>query len=481
MQGRKELSEFGTEDYDGSIELFERAIEIDPTYAPARGSLAIAYLRGGWPEQVIEEQVARTLELDADNADALAALGGLRSSQGRLDEANELFDRAITAHPKTAYFAYRFAAAVNVNRDPVRYLAYARQAYRVNPLDRTIRYYVGNALTKFGHIDQALEVARSGFEFFPNDSLAYSQAGRIHEIAGNNDLAILSFYHALRAGGGVNPQWAHPGRIPLLFVGLGDAQAAEAWLDETADSFRDENLYRFVKASAALFGGDQARALQMLEEYYEWASQSGAKGWWNRALRQSMLHLGRDFEGVRALYEQSDDRDWKTASFDPALWAATTDYALALLHTGDDERASDLIAQTITFLESQVEIGVELSETFSIHANLAQLHAMNGNLGKAIRELRIAERRGGLGCLPCLRIHAHFDNLRGNPQFEGIVARREAKDAAQLERLREQGMILTPSELMARSRNSILILSSQKLRHNKLTQVDFLPSRRGIQ
>lgn len=449
LEAASQLADVGTDKYDGerTIALLNQVIELDESYAPAHAKLAIAYIWSNVavPDEKIEACAIRALELDATNPDALAALGRVRRAQGRYAEGEELYEKAIEANPNTAYYAYRWLALSYSDSDPARYLSNAQKAYMVNPLDRTIRSHVATALGMFGHVDEALKIARDGFRVDPYDSLPYTQAGQIYETTGHVDLAILSHYRAFRLDFGTGyGDWATAARIPLLLITIGDYDAAEAWLNETIGMFPDAAFFRFQRIAAIFHRGDRERALAMLQEARDQPSQLSP------SLLEQSLNLSRDFEWVRSVFEsESAERDWINEPFDPNSWRWYLYYATALLHTGNIERAKQLIDENITFLRERASSGIESMDSFSINFWMAALYSMNGDTAEAIRELGIAERRGRLTCTVCLRNLPYFDNLQGNPQFEGMVSRREAKNAAQLQRLRKQGMILTPSELMA--------------------------------
>ena len=104
--------------------LLERAVARDPGYAPAWAMLAQAYLstpafteaffRGSEDElrqiasnflQKAETAAQKAIQLDPDNADGYTALGGVSHHRGRLAEAEDLLERALSidaGNPETS-------------------------------------------------------------------------------------------------------------------------------------------------------------------------------------------------------------------------------------------------------------------------------------------------------------------------------------------------------------------------------------------
>jgi len=123
--------------------------------------------------------------------------------------------------------------------------------------------------------------------------------------------------------------------------------------------------------------------------------------------------------------------------------------ALALQRTGADDRAAELIGETMALIQNQVEEGIVIGpHNIHLQFNLGQLHAMVGEQPEAIESLRSAATQGGLTCAWCLRLLPHFDKLRDNPAFEALIVEQEAKLATQRQRLNDEGMLLTPAEVL---------------------------------
>jgi adenylate cyclase len=92
-----------TEDFRNAIELFDKAIEADPGYAPAYAAAADTWLlliRYGGVHfldglESAEAMIEKALAIDAESAEALAALGLQKLTTGDYDEAERALRKAI--------------------------------------------------------------------------------------------------------------------------------------------------------------------------------------------------------------------------------------------------------------------------------------------------------------------------------------------------------------------------------------------------
>ncbi len=424
------LGEFATrEDIPRAIELFEQVIAIDPDYASAYASLALALI---WSDEHVsvrdprlEATVNRALALDPGNSDALAALGRLRNVQNRLKEGRELLDQAIANNPNNA-FAYRWLGTSYTDADPVRYYALSRKAYEVNPLDPTIRYHLALAASMLGRYDDALAAAQGLPPGFGDQ-----MAGNVHHHFGHLDRSLKSFYRAYRT-------WESFGALPRELMMMKEYDLVEAWLLEGGPLHARANL--------AAIRGEPDKAFRLYADENEQAPDANTDwtvGW-------AHIRFTGDFDAARESLERYLLEPGQTVSrFDPDHWAPFIEYALALQRTGSPERAAELIGDIRVFIETRVAAGV-VRDAFDLNFQfwLSALHAMSGDTQQAIAALRHAAPQGGLTCTHCVRMWPHWDNLRGEPEFDRVLAEVEADKEVQRQRLADEGMLLTPEEVL---------------------------------
>ena len=98
LKGRVALRGRKTE----AVTLLEQATAADPNFAPAWAALAIAYQSIDENYQKGIDTARKALALDANNVDALNAMGAALRQHRRWLEAEKYFDRALAADPNSA-------------------------------------------------------------------------------------------------------------------------------------------------------------------------------------------------------------------------------------------------------------------------------------------------------------------------------------------------------------------------------------------
>ncbi len=431
-------------------ELFEQAIAIDPEYAPAYAGLAMALdfqARYGNADVMVaharaETALDRALAIDPGNAEALASLGLLRGHQGRIDEARDALERAIIRNPNHAQAHTWLGNTVYSLADPVKSFELTRKAYAIDPYARVVLGNMSFKLWRFGRVDEAIAMAREMRSLYPEDAWAYRRVGDIRSRAGRLDLALKSAYRAYLTA--PDRTWGFGGAAWALFH-LDEYELAEAWAAASAQISpgADESL-------------NQRAALAFARERPEVAVRIYAIAAERRADPASFLNLGwahmvvRDFVAARKAMERGLREPGQNGPrFDRYRWPSFINYARVLQETGEPKRAAELIAAIKLIVEKQVTQGVVFTpdNAPNNHSILAQLRAMSGDTELAMTSLRRAAQQA-LYCIWCLRNLPHFDNLRDEPTFSELIAQEQAKLDAQRQRLQDEGMLLTPEQLL---------------------------------
>jgi TolB-like protein/Flp pilus assembly protein TadD len=160
-----------------AIELFQQAIEKDPSYAAAHAALASSYLllpqyseglRASQYRPLVRASANRALELDPYCAEAHGVLGLLLNYERDRERAEDHFRRAIQSDPNyaTGHHWYGLCLELNGQREPA--LAELQKALDLDPLSPIIHttipewYYFGR------DYDRAISEARHVIETFPN-------------------------------------------------------------------------------------------------------------------------------------------------------------------------------------------------------------------------------------------------------------------------------------------------------------------------
>ena len=113
LQGKEELTVFGTEDATRAIAAFERAVQLDPSFADAWAALARAERSQGIIEgrrPSTSAALNKALALDPDNVSAIAQLAHYNWGELRWRESEQLFRRAESLAPNDADIRQRYGA-----------------------------------------------------------------------------------------------------------------------------------------------------------------------------------------------------------------------------------------------------------------------------------------------------------------------------------------------------------------------------------
>lgn len=423
---------------DRAAELFEQAIAMDPAFAAAHGSLALAHI---WSEEnsKVERTAQRALALDPGNSDALTALGFLRDAEGKIDEARQAFERAILRNPNNA-MAYRWLGRSLSTADPVRYLKFARKAYLTDPLDPTIHFHLAQALSSMGRYAEAFDAAKQ-LVSRKEEALGLSTKGLIHHKQYELADAVKAYYRSTN----YSPAYER-NMVDLVWalMELGEYDLAKKWLDErnrlarhSAPAMLEEIVLTDSRGNA-----DQLDRLLSEAARQRWLVGS--------ELGRAIVLVDGDFMAARTAFERDlPELGGEAVTIDFDRWPIYVDYALALQWTGAQVQASKLIEDLIALIEEQASSGV-VSAPFGFMPHqlfLGALHAMTNRPELAVQALEGVAQANSMLCTICLREWPHFDSLRGHPKFVSLISNQDERAARERERLVDKGLILSPAEV----------------------------------
>jgi eukaryotic-like serine/threonine-protein kinase len=282
------------ESLDRAVMLFERAVNLDPSYAQAHLELAVAYrtkadylAMGELRERAVASlrraltlqpdsirahrelgsvllamgqdaegfaALHRALDLDPNDAGALGAMArALFIDRAQFDEAAAWYERALERNPKAGWYALQLAHCAALLRDFSRGEAAARRAIALQQasLSGQEGVLIVGASIRLGHIDALRGRHEVAIEHFTHEV----------EFLSNVD-------HALRSRIIVELNV----RLGASHLALGDSRKGLAMLDVAIEGFdrrlrlgADEPFTRYYAASAYALKGDADTAIAFLE------------------------------------------------------------------------------------------------------------------------------------------------------------------------------------------------------------------------
>ena len=188
-----------------------RALELDPTLAPAWSALADCHafraLRGmAPPAEAFAEGTAaalRALELDPSLAEAHAALGVIRSHSGDLAGGLRALKKAIELNPGLAAAHDRLGRVLYAYERHPEAIAAMHQAVSLDPLSMYIRTGAGDAHYYAREYEKSVVHYRMALELDPRFDGAHTDLARSLEALGLFDEARAEYEEGRRLSGGV--------------------------------------------------------------------------------------------------------------------------------------------------------------------------------------------------------------------------------------------------------------------------------------
>jgi TolB-like protein/Tfp pilus assembly protein PilF len=237
VQGRERYYRYRKEDNDQAIELFRKALVIDPRFALAQAGLADAFSQrfgrfGASPAELeaAVEAARKAVELDPQLPEAHKALALTAVNRGHIREAVAENRRAVELHHGTG-----LVAMANL----------------------------GNTLFLRGLFDEALPWLQRSFERDPTNSAVVSEGmGYIYDALGEPARAEAMFHRALE----LNPTLGVP-YVGLTRLCLRQERRTEAleWARKSLGVASDQPVAVRNAGVTELVAGDQARARDLLE------------------------------------------------------------------------------------------------------------------------------------------------------------------------------------------------------------------------
>ncbi len=266
-------------------EYFEKAIEKDPGYAPAYGSLAMLYIhsnRGSTTKDPRElrlqarQWAEKALKLDGTLAEAHTALARVAQQEWDWATADQEYRRAIEFNPSypVAHIWYsQYLWAMQRFEESV---AEAKRAQQLDPVSPFVNTWAGAAYFYAGRTDEGMASMQKALELDPSFSDASLVLARAHFAQGMHQQAIAELQKALTFNetevlilGALAHVYARAGQreealklvgklerieaeergyvapfgIIWAYAGLGDKEQAFAWLEKSYQEHRDRIVW----------------------------------------------------------------------------------------------------------------------------------------------------------------------------------------------------------------------------------------------
>ncbi len=264
QQAQSALERFDQEkSLERAVDLFNRAIDLDPRYAAAHAGLGMARLRlyrltrRSQDLDLAAASIQRALALDDTRPASWVALGMLRSQQGRAAEAEEAFANGIARNHLNADAHREFALACQRVKQFEKAEAAFRKAIELDPDSWANHSYLGAFLHGRGRVDEAREEFRRATTIAPDNPRAWSNLGGLEILEERWEEAEKALRSALRTEA-YGPALSNLGA--LQFRRRAFAEAARTLEKAVQVSRRDGRIWRNLATSYYWAPGERNRA-----------------------------------------------------------------------------------------------------------------------------------------------------------------------------------------------------------------------------
>ncbi|MDA2930030.1 protein kinase [Acidobacteria bacterium AH-259-O06] len=262
-----------------SIEYFEQAVELDPTYAPGYAGLAEAYVslaafnivspHDSWPQA--RAMAEKALQLDERLASAHTTLARVN---GRYDwdwaGAEMEFKTALQLNPNSANARMRYALFLSYMERHDEASAQAERALELDPHPRSAiaKFFRMSYLYYSGHRTQAKQLAQDAINSEPDQPAYYWWLSVIYASQGRYEQALITVRKQIDLmGDDVSDEL---GLLGYLYAQLGQRSEAHKVLEQIQERSTQGTYVSPVARSKVYIGlGDKEQAFAWLNRGYE--------------------------------------------------------------------------------------------------------------------------------------------------------------------------------------------------------------------
>ncbi|MFC1604448.1 protein kinase [Planctomycetota bacterium] len=374
-----------------AIQMYEKAVELDPTFALAYAQLSRAHLSTYWRYYDRSEE-----------------------REGRLARAKEAVDKALQLNPNLAEVRmalghYYYQGLLDYDR-ALEQFAIARKS---QPNSSDILSWIGYVQRRQGNFEQALANIKKASELDPLRGFGlgetYMLLGMYPEAEQSLERTLL--LHPDDTGGYNNKAW-------LYVRWQGSTEKARAVLVEALQNIRLEESTPIVDSLVTLdiFDGNYQEALDRLSLTSE--DIDNQDNFIPTALRSAQIYGYMDqkelakkyYDESRSILESKIQQRPEDAWFHSSLGIAYAGLGRKQDAIREGKRAVDLLPVTKEALRGRARV-----------EDLARIYVMVGEFDEAIDQLNFLLSRPGVLSIPLLRLDPTWDPLRNHPRFKKLI------------------------------------------------------------
>lgn len=389
------------EHLDIALGHYEKAIEIDPTYARAYAGIGKTYEtmgRYGAIERDDGDARARqyletALQHDEELGEAYAMLASLTATFPRFDPDEELIAKAMDLSPNDATVLRIYGQGlcssdldVSCNENKA---AVQLEALRRSPEDSNLYFDLAWTMMALGRLDEVEKYFSEAVRRNPDMTTGYTRLGRWHHgFLGDSVRGVACLKEAI----GRDPKNAFPkGELALIYIDLGLDDLAEQILDDAQDAYGAwDDFLPFARVKLHVYRDEQQEAAAIAYEYLESISVGSQVELVINTLIDDAGPSG-DFSRITEHLESIINDEGRAIDYENLKIDSTVQFSAAmpmirlLEVTGHDGDANALKAASRDFLLRHLMITPLWRPPYA--ATIARTHLWESDMDKALDEL----------------------------------------------------------------------------------------------
>lgn len=223
------LGAFGVVDFHNTDQparlAVRKALDLDPSLAAAHCQLGELFMLYDWDWSGAEREMRRAVELDPNSLRARVALGDLLTALGRFPEALEQKRRALAVDPLSAVAQSSYGRTLYRARMYEEALPHLQRAIELEPQVSLHFARLADVYEQMGRIEDALPIRQKQAEA-ASSSYTLASLSRVYALLGRRNEAQAALARAIRA----EPPYVLG--FALAYFALGDKDRCFEWLNK---------------------------------------------------------------------------------------------------------------------------------------------------------------------------------------------------------------------------------------------------------
>jgi TolB-like protein/Tfp pilus assembly protein PilF len=431
LLGRHHQQQLTRESNNRAIELYRQALSLDDHFALAYAMLAHAYINqsylNGFSVKDVaakaEPLLATGLRLNPNLPDLYTTRGGLRSDQGRYEDALTDLRHAIDLNPNDTQAISEMGYVYITNARPRDALASYSAAALLDPLDFNLHARRCIALADMARFDEADAACAHARALAPDASWGYVASSWLEAARGRIDEALK--WNALALKSSPDEFELYDDRANLLLT-LGLPAQARDTLNRARAAGGNDEAIAVRLAEISFYERGAAAAAALLQ-----AGRFEASTHADTLLRAARLHvLVGEAPLARQLLEKAlAAPDLSRTTLDHPFYVRQGEsyvlvMALAQNGSGDRHSAEQQLDILLASLDRMKQAGMERYGVYTLRADVL---AMRGDGDGAMVSLGHAAELGWRGATQALRDPA-LASLQSRGDFKALLERLQEQD-----------------------------------------------------